>query len=130
MQGTVKKIRDVNFDPLPNTSTSDVKIDQSSSRSSITHDEFAKMIHVFFFSVVDKFNKLMDSYTKREEKKSGFFVFFLMMLLLVDRSWLLVNLNMGCRLAFVRDNRYALAKQLKLVYLASRTDGANLGGLV
>jgi hypothetical protein len=30
------------------TSTSDVKIDQSPSRSSITHDEFAKMIHKFF----------------------------------------------------------------------------------
>jgi hypothetical protein len=59
------------------TSTSDVKIDQSPSRSSITHDEFAKMIHKFFkISVIDKFNKFMDRYKKKEEKKSEFFCFF------------------------------------------------------
>jgi hypothetical protein len=76
-QGTVKKIKDVNFDPLPTASTYDVKIDQSPSRSSITHDEFAKMIHKFFkISVIDKFNKFMDRYKKKEEKKSEFFYFF------------------------------------------------------
>lgn len=46
--GNCQEDQNVNFDPLPTTSASDVKIDQSPSRSNITHDEFAKMIHKFF----------------------------------------------------------------------------------
>lgn len=46
-QGTIK-IKDVNLDPLPTTSTYEVKIDQSPPRSGVTQDEFAKIIHEFF----------------------------------------------------------------------------------
>ena len=47
-QGPLKKIKDVNFDPLPTTSTSKVKIDQSPLGSCVTRDELAEMIHEFF----------------------------------------------------------------------------------
>ena len=43
--GAIKKIRDVNFNPLLDISTSEVKTYQSPPGSSVTHDEFAKTIH-------------------------------------------------------------------------------------
>jgi len=69
-QGTLNKIKDVNFDPHPTTSTSEVKIDQSPPASGVTRDEFPKMIREFFaIPIFDKFNKLMHSYRNREKKK-------------------------------------------------------------
>ena len=75
-QGTLNKIKDVNFDPHPTTSTSEVKIDQSPPASGVTRNEFPKMIREFFeIPIFDKFNKLMGSYRNREEKKSEFTIF-------------------------------------------------------
>jgi hypothetical protein len=42
-RGAVKKIQDVNFDPLPATSTPQVKLDQPPHRPGITHDECVAM---------------------------------------------------------------------------------------
>ena len=41
-QGPLKKIKDVNFDPLPTTSTSKVKIDQSPLGSCVTRESLLR----------------------------------------------------------------------------------------
>jgi undecaprenyl pyrophosphate phosphatase UppP len=43
-------------------------------------------------------------FSKKEEKKHGIHIFFVMICPLVDRPYLLANLNMGCHLAFSRDS--------------------------
>ena len=45
-RGAVKKTKDVSFDPLPATSSFEVKTDQPPLRSGITCDECAKVIFV------------------------------------------------------------------------------------
>jgi hypothetical protein len=80
-QGAIKKIQDVNFDPLPNIFTSEVKTYQSPLGSSVMCDEFTKIIHELLeVPITKEFNKLMDSYKRREEKNLNL-LFFLMMLL-------------------------------------------------
>ena len=43
-RGAIKKIQDVNFDPLSYASSFEIKIDKSPHRSNITHDECSVMI--------------------------------------------------------------------------------------
>lgn len=58
-QGTLKKIKDINFDPLPTTSTSKVKIDQCLHASGM--GLLRRFMDFFKIPIFEKFNKLMDS---------------------------------------------------------------------
>ena len=73
-RGAIKKIQDVNFDPLSATSTSEVKIDQPPPRSSMTHDECAAMLNEHMrlveIQTQENLDKFMAGCNKREEKKT------------------------------------------------------------
>ena len=98
-RGAVKKTKDVSFDPLPATSSFEVKTDQPPLRSGITCDECAKVISIktnyFEINMHVNLSKFMDSHNKGR-KRDMQFLFLLMTHMFVDRPQLLANLNIGC----------------------------------
>jgi hypothetical protein len=71
--GAIKKIKDdVTFDPLPTTSSSKVKPDETPPKFSITCDECAKIIfdqaELFEFSVHDNLIKLIVDFGKKKSR--------------------------------------------------------------
>lgn len=71
--GGVKKIQDVNFNPLSASSICEVKTDQPTHSPGITHDDCVAMIanHAKLFEIrmYENLSKFMDDNNKREEKK-------------------------------------------------------------
>lgn len=76
-QGTIKKIQDVNCDPLPATSTSEVKIDRTPPRRGMTRDEFTVMLTTHASLVKIQVQRILSSlWIVMKKRGNEIFIFY------------------------------------------------------